>query len=142
MAVSKLWIFLLIAVCIYFVLVFQLLKRKTLNLKYTLLWLASGIVMLILVVFPRLLQLFAKVVGIFDPMNALFSIALFCIVIILMSLTAIVSKLNDKNKTLTQSIALLEKRLRDVELGKSHCGAEESHDALVNHVTKTNKRMT
>lgn len=115
MVVSKLRILLLIAVCIYFVMIFHLLKRKTLNLKYTLLWLASGFIMLILVAFPQLLQSFAKLVGIYSPMNALFSVELFCIIIILMSLTAIVSKLNEKNKTLAQSIALLEKRLRDVE---------------------------
>lgn len=119
MITSKLRILLLIAVCIYFVTVFQLLKRKTLNLKYTLLWLVSGFVMLILVVFPQLLQSFAMVVGISDPMNALFSVGLFCTLIILMSLTAIVSKLNEKNKALTQSMALLEKRLRDVEADES-----------------------
>lgn len=112
---AKLRLILLIVVCIYFVIVFQLLKRKTLNLKYTLLWLASGFIMLILVVFPQFLQLLAKVVGIYDPMNALFSMALFCIIIILMSLTAIVSKLNEKMKTLIQSLALLEKRVRDLE---------------------------
>lgn len=111
----RLQIVLLIAVCIYFIMVFHLLKRKTLNLKYTLLWLASGFVMLILAIFPRILQFFASVVGISDPMNALFSVILFCIIIILMSLTAIVSKLNDKNKNLIQSVALLEKRVRDLE---------------------------
>jgi len=116
---GKLRILLLIAVCVYFILVFQLLKRKMLNLKYTLLWMASGFVMLILVLFPQLLQSFASFVGIFDPMNALFSMAFFCVIIILMSLTAIVSKLNEKTKTLIQTMALLEKRVRDMENKKS-----------------------
>lgn len=116
---DRLRVFLLIAVCGYFVIVFQLLKRKTLNLKYTLLWLASGFIMLILVLFPRLLHLFAALVGIFEPTNALFSVILFCVIIILMSLTAIVSRLNEKNKVLIQSIALLEKRVRDLEMEKS-----------------------
>lgn len=71
--------------------------------------------MLILVTFPEILQLLAKLASISDPMNALFSIAFFCVIIILMSLTAIVSKLNEKVKTLIQSIALLEKRVRDLE---------------------------
>lgn len=115
MIVPRLRILLLIAVCIYFMLVFQLLKRKTLNLKYTLLWLASGLIMLALVVFPQLLQFFAGLVGIAAPMNALFSVAFFCIIMILMSLTAIVSKQNKRNKDLIQSVALLEKRVRDLE---------------------------
>lgn len=115
MIATKLRILLLIAVCIYFVIVFQLLKRKTLNLKYTLLWFASGFIMLLLVVFPQLLQLLARLVGISDPMNALFSVALFCVIIILMSLTAIVSKLNGKMRGIVQSVARLEKRVRDLE---------------------------
>ncbi len=100
MIATRLRVLLLIAVCIYFIMVFCLLRRKTLNLKYTLLWLASG---------------FASLVGIYDPMNALFSLIIFCILIILMSLTAIVSKLNRKTKTLIQALALLEKRVRDSE---------------------------
>lgn len=115
MILGRLRILLLIAVCIYFVLVFHLLRRKTLNLKYTLLWLASGAVMLVLVLFPQLLQAFALLVGISAPMNALFSIAFFCIIIILMSLTAIVSKQNRRSRVLIQSVALLEKRVRDIE---------------------------
>ena len=115
MIATKLQVVLLAAVCVYFLIVFRLLKGKTLNIKYTLLWLASGMVMLILVMFPQLLESFALLVGIYAPINALFSVVLFCILIILMSLTAIVSKLSEKNKTLIQSVALLEKRLRDLE---------------------------
>lgn len=115
MIAGRLRILLMIAVFVYFIMVFQLLKRKTLNLKYTLLWLASGFIMLLLVVFPQMLQFFAQLVGIAAPMNALFSVAFFCIIMILMALTAIVSKQNNRNKDLIQSVALLEKRIRDLE---------------------------
>ena len=112
---SKLQIAMLIAVGLYFLVVFQLLKRKTLNLKYTLLWLASGVVMLVLAVFPQILGWLAALVGIYDPTNALFAFMFFCVIILLMSITAIVSKLNEKSKQLIQSGALLEKRVRELE---------------------------
>lgn len=105
----------LIAVAVYFALVFHLLKKKALNLKYTLLWLLSGIIMLVLAIFPQILDFFANLVGIYEPTNALFAVVFFCVIIILMSLTAIVSKLNEKSKRLIQSIALLEKRVRRLE---------------------------
>ena len=111
----KLQIAMLIAVGLYFMIVFQLLKRKTLNLKYTLLWLASGVVMLVLTAFPQILGWFAALVGIYDPTNALFAFMFFCAIILLMSITAIVSKLNEKSKKLIQSVALLEKRVRELE---------------------------
>lgn len=105
----------LIAVFIYFLLIFKLLKKKSLNLKYTLLWLISGLMMLLLAVFPGILDDFAILVGIAAPTNALFAMMFFCVIVILMSLTAIVSKLNEKCKRLIQSVALLEKRLREME---------------------------
>lgn len=105
----------LIAVLIYFIVLFFLLKKRSLSLKYTLLWIFSGIVMLLLALFPQFLVWFAQLVGVYAPTNALFSIAFFCVIIILVSLTAIVSKLNEKNKKLIQSLALLEKRVRELE---------------------------
>lgn len=112
---AKLQIAMLIAVGLYFLIVLKLLRRKTLNLKYTLLWLASGAIMLMLAVFPKILGWFAALVGIYDPTNALFAFMFFCVVIILLSITAIVSKLNEKSKQIIQSIALLEKRVREIE---------------------------
>ena len=112
---AKLQIAMLIAVGLYFLIVLKLLRRKTLNLKYTLLWLASGAIMLMLAVFPKILGWFAALVGIYDPTNALFAFVFLCVVIILLSITAIVSKLNENSKQIIQSIALLEKRVRELE---------------------------
>lgn len=112
---TKLQIAMLLAVGLYFLIVLRLLRQKTLNLKYTLLWLASGLIMLLLAVFPQLLGWFSTLVGIYDPTNALFSFVFFCVIIILMSLTAIVSKLNEKSKQTVQAMALMERRIRNLE---------------------------
>jgi len=106
---------LIFAVVLYFILIFLLLKKKRLSLKYTLLWIFSGIVMLVIVIFPEAFIYLVHSIGIIDYTNGLYSIALFLILIILMSITAIVSKLNEKNKKLIQYCALLEKRIRDLE---------------------------
>lgn len=112
---TKLQIAMLVAVGLYFLIIFGFLKKRALNLKYTLLWLASGIIMLALAVFPQTLSWFAALVGIYAPTNALFAFMFFCVIIILMSITAIVSKLNEKSTRLIQSVALLEKRVRELE---------------------------
>lgn len=121
---TTLQIALLFAVAFYFVVVLHLLKTGSLNLKYTLLWLLSGIIMLVLAVFPGLLDRIAHVVGVYEPTNALFAIILFCVIIILMSLTAIVSRLNEKCKCLIQKIALLEARVRELENDRKDEGRE------------------
>lgn len=104
-----------IVVVIYFLLILHFMKKKMLSLKYTLLWLFSGFAMGILVLFPGLLDAFVKAVGIETPMYGLFVFAIFFILIIAMSLTAIVSKQTERIKDLAQDNAVLEKRVRELE---------------------------
>jgi len=111
--------FLIIAILIYFVILVYLISRKSLNLKYTLLWIFSGIVMFIMVLFPAILEDIIKFLGIVDLTNGLFALLNFFIMLILMSMTGIVSKINDKNKALVQQCALLEKRIRELENNKN-----------------------
>ena len=104
-----------IVVIIYFYLIMYFVKRKMLALKYILLWLFSGFVMGILVIFPHLLEIFVKIVGIETPMYGLFLAGIFFSLLISMSLTAIVSKQTERIKNLTQNSAMLEKRIRELE---------------------------
>lgn len=107
-------VFLGIAVVLYFVIIMYFLKKKTLLLKYTLLWIFSGFAMGILVLCPQLLEWFVSMVDIKTPMNGLFAVCILAILIILMSLTAIVSKQNEKIKHLVQYMAILEKKEREL----------------------------
>ena len=108
-------VILLIAVILYFVLIVLFLKKGTLSLKYTLLWLGAGCVMAILVIFPGLLNVLVAFIDIQTPINGLFSFCIFLMIIIMMSLTAIVSRQNEKIKNLVQDNALMEKRIRELE---------------------------
>lgn len=115
---GKLQIVVLVALLVYYVVLFYLLKKKRLSLRYTLLWLFSGLIMLVFAVFPKLLEWFASAVGVEIPTNALFAVLLFCMIMLNVSLTAIVSKQTEQIKRLTQSVALLEKRVREMESDK------------------------
>ena len=95
--------------------VVYLIRKKALSLQYTLLWLLSILVMLIISIFPGVLTYISHFLGFQLESNAVFSLVLGLCIIILLSLTSIVSRQSDKIKTLIQTIALLENRLRDVE---------------------------
>lgn len=112
---DKLRIVLIIAVIVYFGLILHWLKIKALNLKYSLLWLLSGVAMGILVIFPETLLWVSRLTGIQTPMYALLIFAIAFAIAILMSITSIVSRQNRKIRTLIQENALLEKRIRDLE---------------------------
>ena len=105
----------LLAIAVYFVVLIVMLRQKKLSLRYTLLWLCCGAVLLLLSVFPGLLRFVTSVLGFQVQSNALFAILFFFVLLILMSMTFIISKQNEYIKRLVQHAALLEKRLRDLE---------------------------
>ncbi len=100
-------IFSLLLILIYFYILIHFLKKKKIALKYCLLWLFSGFVMLVWVIFPRLLICLTNFLGIEIASNGLFGICLFLIIMLLVSITVIVSDLSNKNKRLIQEIAIL-----------------------------------
>lgn len=112
---GNLRIALLLAMVIYFVCIVILLKKEKLELKYTLLWIFGGVLMLILVVFPEIIFIFAKITGIVDEVNGLLAVAIFLLIIILISVTSIISKLHSDLRSITQKCAIYEKRIRDIE---------------------------
>lgn len=112
---SNLRIVLLVAVIVYFIIVLLMLKNKTLHLRYTLLWLAAGGVLGVMIFWPDILLHFIHLLGIVDLMNGLFIVSIAFIIMILMSLTAIISKQADRIKNLTQTISRMEKRIRELE---------------------------
>lgn len=105
----------LLAVAVYFIVLIVLLRQKRMSLRYSLLWLCCGVVMLLLSMFPGLLRFVTGILGFQVQSNALFAILFFFVLLILMSLTFIISKQNEYIKRLVQHTALLEKRLRDME---------------------------
>lgn len=111
----KLRMVLIIGVVCYFVVILMFLKKKSLVLKYTILWLIAGMVLGIMVIWPQSLTKFIHFLGITDNMNGLFVLCIAFLVMILMSITSIVSKQMNKIKNLTQAIARLEKRIRELE---------------------------
>lgn len=112
---ATLRISLIAAVICYFIAILYFLKQRALNLKYTLLWLVAGFVMGVLVAIPELLVKIIRVFGIQDNMNGLFIFMIGFIILILLSLTSIASRQNSKIRTLTQELAILEKRVRELE---------------------------
>ena len=115
-------IFILIGIIFYFVLIFHFLRKKELALKYTLLWMAAGVIMLFFDLFPTLLTFMVHLFGIELPVNGIFAICIFFLIILLMSITSIVSKQTERIRTLTQYTATLEKRIRQLEEQNKQAG--------------------
>lgn len=115
MITSRLQIFAVTAVIVFLAGMILLLKQKKLELKYSLLWLLSGLIMLILALFPQLLDSFSALVGVYSPVNALLAVMIGFGLMLMISFTAIVSHEKKEIVRLVQEVSLLEKRIRELE---------------------------
>ena len=104
-----------IAVICYFILILYYLKKRMLELKYTLAWLLAGAVMGIMIFFPELLVWFVRLLGIESNMNGLYVLCFAFTIVILMTLTSIVSRQQMKIRILIQELSMMEKRIRELE---------------------------
>lgn len=115
MITHKFQMLLIIATILYFIFIYQLLKKKRLILKYALTWLLTGVVLIAMALFPGIIRWGAEALGIYSEVNFLFLSIVAFILIIEMSLTVIVSKVSLTNRRLTQKLALLEYKIDKLE---------------------------
>jgi hypothetical protein len=96
--------------------VLEMVRRRRLMERYALLWLFSAVVILGLAVWQEALNVLARQMGIMSAPNALFFVAVGFILLLLLHFSAAMSRLADQSKVLAQRQAMLEQRLREVEL--------------------------
>ncbi len=110
--------------------VIELIRARKLRERYALLWLATAGVILVFAVWRSGLHQLSGALGIAYPPNALFALAMLFVIVLLLHYSTVISKLSDRSTTLTQRLALMEERLREVE-GEPKPGPElrdVSHD--------------
>lgn len=112
---TELRILLIVMAVIYFAIVLFLLKKKSLILKYSLIWFLSSVVLLVFAIFPQIVGFFARLLGIASETNAIFLVVIFFILLLLISLSVIVSRQHKQIKTLIQEVSLLKKEIKDKE---------------------------
>ena len=87
----------------------NMIRKKALELRYALAWLAVGASVLLLDIFPRLMEIISDMLGIASPVNMLFFLGFCFSLIIIFVLTIAVSRMSIRIKELAQEIALYKK---------------------------------
>ncbi len=100
----------LVNICI-FISVLELIRRNRLKEKYSLLWIFSCLILLAFSVSRDLLHYISYAIGIKYPPSLLFILGLLFLIVINVHFTTVLSELSDKNKVLSQEIALLKEIL-------------------------------
>ena len=102
-----------VASILLLLIVFELIRSRRLRERYALLWLATGVVLLVLSAWRGGLNTIAGWVGVTGyPPAVLFAVATLFILAVLLHYSTVISKLADQNVILAQRLALLEQRVR------------------------------
>ena len=120
---TKAQIIALIATVAIFLLILDLVRRRRLAERYALLWMLAAISVLVLAIWTDGLDVIADVMGIQEPANAIFIIALGVIFVLLLHFSVATTRLAEETKILAQENARLDLELREAR------GEEPAPDA-------------
>lgn len=98
-----------------FLFVLEIVRRGVLKEKYSILWLASFSVLIVLSLWRDLLDILAGWVGIFYPPSFLFLLAFLFLLMIVLHFSIVISRLTEKNKRLAQDLGLLKMKVELLE---------------------------
>ncbi len=77
------------------------------------LWLLSGVVILIFSIFPRLLGVISRMMGMYY-LTAMLVISFLFLLLIVLHFSTVISKLSEKNNELTQELSILDFRFKEL----------------------------
>jgi hypothetical protein len=103
-----------IASVLLLLVVFELIRLRRLRERYALLWLLTGVVLLVLSLWRGGLNTIASWFGISGyPPAILFAVGILFILLVLLHYSTVISRLSDQSTILAQRVALLEERFRE-----------------------------
>ena len=105
-----------IASVVLILVVLELIRGRRLKERYALLWLVTGVVLLVLALWRDGLNTIAGWLGVSGyPPAILFAAATLFVIVVLLHYSTVLSKLDDENTLLAQEFALLRRRVEELE---------------------------
>jgi hypothetical protein len=109
-------------------LVLELVRRRRLREEYTVFWLLTCAVFIVLAVWKGAINLVAQMLGTTLPLSALFGAGFFLVFLITLHFSTVVTDLWRQNKRMAKEIALLEESLRELGRKASKEKSEQATD--------------
>ncbi len=116
-----------IAATLLILIVLELIRGRRLKERYALLWLGTGVALLVLSLWREGLNTIADWLGVESyPPAILFAAAVLFVIVVLLHYSTVLSKLTDDNVRLAQEVGLLRERIRALEAQGVAAGGENA----------------
>lgn len=90
-------------------------RNSKMQIEHSIFWIIFSVVLLIISLFPQIVNWISNLLGIQSSVNCVFFIMIFILLIYLFMQTIKISQLEDKIKALAQESAVREQRRKDLE---------------------------
>ena len=111
----ELQIWMLLGAAAYLLLIFWMLNTHRLNVRYSLVWLLFGLALVLFAAVPYVVFVLRDIFDIQMPSNLVFAMVIGFVLLISLSISAAITDFAERIKRLTQTVAILEKRVRQLE---------------------------
>ena len=101
----------LAAALVVLAVVLELVRRRRLAERYSLLWIGTALVLCLLAGWSGLLETLASALGIAYPPNALFLVIGGFLMLVLLHFSIVITRLGEHNTRLAQRLAILEEKI-------------------------------
>jgi hypothetical protein len=98
---------LIVFAVLFMLMILWIVKKEKLLIKYALVWLISGFLMIVAVTIPNFIEKLSSFLGFETTSNMMFLIGFLLLLYICLTLTVIVSKQSSKIRLLVQEISLM-----------------------------------
>ena len=105
-----------VASVVLILIVLELIRGRRLKERYALLWLVTGLALLVLSLWRDGLNTIAGWLGVSGyPPAVLFAAAILFVIVVLLHYSTVLSKLDDESTLLAQELAILRRRVEELE---------------------------
>lgn len=111
----RLGLILALVIFLFILVIINFIKKDNISIKYSLIWLGSGILMIIAIMIPNFLDKISHLLGFELVSNMIFMIAIIILLAISFSFTIIVSRQTQKIRLLIQEVSLMKSRVEELE---------------------------
>ena len=122
----------IVGLCVL-VLIIELVRRRKLREEYSWLWLVSGFIIFLLVIWRGLLDFVARLMGNVIPSSAVFFFGIIFLILVNLHSAMKISELNNQVKNLAQKLAILDSDVQPILDSKTEQNAKEQESGDERH---------
>ena len=108
-------IFVIISVLLFNLYIIHILRKELIEYQYALMWLVSGILMLVFAIFPSLLATLSRWLGIGVPLNLVYFAVILMGFGFTFQIIINISKMRKSNYELVQEVSILKKQVYELK---------------------------